>query len=86
MRIKLHSDFKKLYKKLSKKDQQKIDARLTLFMSNPFTLVLNNHLLNGKWNGYRSIDIKGDLRALYKVVNDQECIFIALGNHNNLYS
>lgn len=86
MIIKLHKSFDKLYKKLNKKEKDKIKERLYLFIDNPFDPTLNNHPLRGKYTDYRSINITGDLRAIYKQISENECIFVAIGNHNNLYN
>ncbi len=53
-------------------------------MEDPFNARLRNHPLLGKYNGYRSIDIRPDLRAVYKDYGD-EAIFVALGTHSQLY-
>jgi YafQ family addiction module toxin component len=72
---------KKLHPKLRKKLQQKIE----LFMSDPLDPTLRNHALRGKYKQYRSIDITGDVRALY-LQKDDEAIFDAVGTHSQLYS
>lgn len=88
MKISFHKNFIKQSKKLPAKDQQQLRERLALFLENPFHEQLNNHPLKGKYLGFRSINIKGDLRAVYKSISesDQECIFVIIGNHNQLYS
>jgi len=45
---------------------------------------LNNHSLSGEWRGYRSIDITGDIRAVYRIENEIN-LFVAIGSHNQLY-
>lgn len=79
-----HKDFKKKYKKLSKNFQEKFDDRILLFRENEFNPILNNHSLQGKYLGYRSINITGDLRALYQK-EDDTVIFVAIDSHSNLY-
>jgi len=86
MKIRFHKNFKKQYKKLKKKEQKKVQERLELFLENPFNTRLNNHPLKGKYTDYRSINITGDLRAIYKFVSDDECIFVVVDTHSNLYS
>ena len=86
MEIFLHKDFKKQCRKLTKKEQNKVQEKLFLFLENSFNPILNNHSLKGKFLDYRSINITGDLRAIYKYLNPDECIFVILGNHSNLYS
>jgi addiction module RelE/StbE family toxin len=86
MKIRFHKNFEKQYQKLTKKQQKKVQERLKLFLENPFNPVLKNHPLKGKYLDYRSINIAGDLRAIYKYINSEECIFVVLGRHRDLYS
>ena len=86
MKIRFHKDFKKQYKKLHKNWQKKFDERLEIFIDDHFNPILNNHLLHGKYKEYRSINITGNLRAVYKFMNEDECIFVAIDTHSNLYT
>ena len=65
MIIIFRKDFKKNYKKLSPKIKIKLDDRLRLFSKDEFSPILNNHALTGEYKGYRSINISGDLRAVF---------------------
>ncbi len=64
----------------------KIDfrERLTLFIQDPFHPLLNNHALAGQYRGYRSINITGDWRAIYREI-DGIILFDVLGTHSQLY-
>lgn len=86
MQIRFHRNFDKQYQKLKKSEQEKARQRLVLFLENPFNPVLNNHPLKGKYLDYRSINITGDLRAIYKMVSDNEAIFVSIDTHPHLYS
>ena len=62
--------------------------RFNLFLKNPFTPILNNHLLKDKYLYSRSINITGDWRAIYSEAfekNEKVTIFLALGTHSQLY-
>ncbi|HRY62334.1 MAG TPA: type II toxin-antitoxin system mRNA interferase toxin, RelE/StbE family [Candidatus Paceibacterota bacterium] len=85
MRIQFHKRFIKQHKNL-KKIWDKFDERFILFTKDPNHPLLNNHPLHGKYDNYRSINITGDIRAVYKEVNKDLVIFIALGTHSELYS
>lgn len=85
MKIKLHKDFEKQYKKLRENEKKKFKTRRDLFLLDEFHPTLNNHTLKGKYLGYRSINITGDLRAVY-VKNGDEVTFITVDSHSNLYS
>ncbi len=85
MKIRFHKNFEKQYKKLKKKEQEKLREKLELFIEKPFDSQLNNHPLKGKYTDYRSINITGNLRAIYKYINDEESIFVVVDTHSNLY-
>jgi addiction module RelE/StbE family toxin len=85
MRIDLHRDFKKQYRKLRVQNRKRFDERLVLFVRNPFDPVLNNHALKGKYKNCRSINITGDLRAIYETVGENAVLFVAIDTHSNLY-
>jgi len=79
-----HKDFTKSFRKLPSKTREKFKQRQLLLEKEEFDPVLNNHTLNGKWLGYRSINVTGDIRAIFK--RDAESVlFVAIDNHSNLY-
>ena len=84
MKIKLHRDFEKQYRKLKEREKKKFKQRRDLFLQDEFNPQLNNHSLKGKYSGLRSINITGDLRAIYKKEGDY-AIFVAINSHSNLY-
>lgn len=84
MIIKFRKDFKKDSKKLSTKTKEKLRERLMLFEKDKFDPTLNNHSLKGKYLGFRSINVTGDLRAIYKSFGEN-VIFFTLDSHSNLY-
>lgn len=85
MVINTTKSFDKQYAKLSLKHKQKFKNRIEIFKINPFDQALRNHALKGKYSGYRSIDITGDIRALYTYKNDKIILFVFIGTHNQLY-
>ena len=84
MIIDFHKGFTKDFKKLSTKFKKKFQERLVLFEGDEFDPVLNNHALKGKYLGYRSINITGDLRAIFKR-DSESALFAAIDSHSNLY-
>ncbi len=86
MNIFLHRDFKKRYCQLRSSEQERFKKRRNIFLKNPFDPVLNNHHLKGKYEGCRSINIGGDLRAIYRLLEKNVALFITLGTHDELYS
>ena len=85
MRILLHRNVKKRYRKLSASERRRFKERRDLFLGDPFHPLLNNHQLQGDYQGYRSINITGDLRAVYEELDSDTVHFIALGTHTELY-
>ena len=84
MVIHFHKDFIKNSMKLTLQQKNKLTERLKLFSQNELNPVLNNHSLRGKFQGHRSINITGDLRALYKK-EGKDIMFVAIDSHSNLY-
>jgi addiction module RelE/StbE family toxin len=85
MQILFSSSFKKEYIKLSKKLRNRVNERIALFSHKQFDISLNNHMLKGKYKGYRSINITGDLRAHYYLLTKSKVLFVKLGSHSELY-
>lgn len=84
MEIAFHKQFKKKFKKLPLKIQKQFYERIKLFCVNKHHEILNNHSVEGVFEGCRSINITGDYRAIFKVELDVS-IFITIGTHSELY-
>lgn len=80
-----HRDFTKALKKQPDGIKVKVKSRLDIFASDPFNKILNNHALTGKYTGCRSINITGDIRAIYQQADEHTAVFVALGSHSQLY-
>ena len=79
---------KKFVKQLSKqpvKIQRAVYSRLLLFEENPYAPHLRNHVLSGKFQGMHSINITGDIRAIYEVFEDEIYLYQMIGTHSQLY-
>jgi addiction module RelE/StbE family toxin len=85
MNIQTTKSFDKQYTKLNVKIKDHFKNRLKLFIDDPFDARLRNHPLKGRYLGYRSIDITGDVRALYTVKGGVVIIFGFIGSHSQLY-
>jgi len=85
MKILFHRNFEKNYVKLRTSERNKFKERLSAFADDPFNPTLGNHALKGKYRAYRSINIGGDLRAVYKTIKNEEYLFVAIGTHAKLY-
>ncbi len=84
-RIEFHKDFGKDFKKLNPKIQRKFWERLELWQEQPTNPLLNNHALSGKLKGKFSINITGDIRAIYEERSDTIVVYLMIGSHSQLY-
>jgi addiction module RelE/StbE family toxin len=88
MRTQFDAEFYRLYKKANVRIQKAVDEKIALFEKDLYNLELNNHELHDEYEGYRSINITNDYRALYEEVpSGKETIayFSLLGTHKELY-
>lgn len=85
MIIVFQKKFEKAFKRLPPKVKEKFNERLTIFSQDEFNPILNNHALKGKYLGYRSINIAGDLRVVF-TKKGKDAIFVTVDTHSNLYS
>jgi len=87
MTIRYSKRFRKQFKKLRQAEQQRFWRQLAVFTANPSSASLYNHALTGQYKGYRSINVGGDLRALYhhQQTDTQAIVFDLIGTHGQLY-
>ena len=85
MKIVFHKNFQKKYVTLPLKVKEKIREKNTLFIENPYHEILNNHPLHGKYEGYRSINVTGDVRIIYKILDKDIALFSDIGTYGYLY-
>jgi addiction module RelE/StbE family toxin len=85
MKVIFHKRFDKMAAKLSPKIKQKMVERITLFTSDPLNNRLRNHALHTPYKGSYSINITGDVRAIYELVDDETALFTHIGTHSQLY-
>ena len=60
--------------------------RIELFTNDPLNEQLRNHALHTPYKGSYSIDISGDYRAIYELIDDKTALFTHIGTHRQLYS
>jgi addiction module RelE/StbE family toxin len=85
MNVVFHRRFDKMAAKQAPKIKQKIVERITLFTNDPLDRQLRNHPLHSPYKGSYSIDITGDIRAIYELVDDETALFTHVGTHSQLY-
>ena len=85
MRYILSKRFEKDFAKLPKATKKKAIKTLEKFITDSHNPTLRNHGLSGKWKGHFSINVTGDTRAVYFVIDENIVRFVAIGSHNELY-
>ena len=83
----IHHDrvFERQLKKLSKELREKLKERLNLLIRDALNPLLNNHKLGPPFASFRSINITGDYRLVYKRIEKNTYYLRAVGTHHQLY-
>lgn len=84
--ILLHKHFEKRYAKLSKKFKEAFRERKNLFLEDMHNPLLETHALHGRYKGYQSFNVTGDIRVVYKEEEKDIFLFTDIGTHPELYS
>ena len=85
MIIHLHRDFTKQFQKLRPSEQKAFLKRRNLFVVDLFHPLLNNHALKGRWENWRSFNVTGDIRIIFREMGGEEYLFFKIGTHPELY-
>ena len=85
MNVVFHKNFQKMFKKLPTEIKEKVGERIELFVNDPLDSQLRNHSISVPYRDSRSIDITGDYRAIYKLVDKETALFTHVGTHSQLY-
>jgi addiction module RelE/StbE family toxin len=86
MRVDYSKRFQKDIKRADKKIRLAFADRLELFIEDKFHPLLNNHALTGEYAGCRSINVTGDIRAVFEEFAKGDIVyFITIGSHSQLY-
>jgi len=85
MQVTFSSNFDKKIKKIPIKIVDKFFERLELFKNDRFNVLLKNHKLHGEYNGFNSINITANFRAVFKYIDEEKIIFYDIGTHSELY-
>lgn len=85
MKVVFHRDFEKALRKLPPQVREQTTTSIALFARNPIDPILRNHALKAQYQGYRSIDITGDYRAVYRSIETSKAVFTHIGTHSQLY-
>ena len=85
MKITYSKQFLKTIRRLPPKIQAQLADRVELFGANPLDKRLRNHSLHTPYKGSYSINISGDYRAIYTLIDDRTALFTHIGTHSQLY-
>jgi mRNA-degrading endonuclease YafQ of YafQ-DinJ toxin-antitoxin module len=84
-KIQYKKTFLKQFKKLKPEQKEQFFSRLDDFLQDPYIPYLRYHSLKWWYLWYKSINISGDLRALFKEEWDSLIIFFMIWTHSELY-
>jgi addiction module RelE/StbE family toxin len=88
LQIGFTEEFNRQRKKAPKEIKIAFREALSLFVDNQMHPILRNHSLEKKLAGYRSINVTGDWRALFRIKKTSRqaiVTFHKLGTHSELY-
>ncbi len=85
MNVDFTKTFNKQFEKLTEKHQKQAKVAVALLLQDITAPSLRNHALKGEWLGYRSISAGGNLRLHFRVVDQDNMLFVAIGTHSQLY-
>lgn len=86
MHIIFSKRFKKRHCRLDLDMQNKFRQRLELYLLDRDNIILNVHQLKGKFIGYYSLNVTGDVRLIFRYLSDSNAIFLFdIGSHSELY-
>lgn len=87
MKVEFTHHFIKVYKKRFTNKlniQKRFEERIKKFSDNPRDIILKDHPLSEKMEGFRSFSITGDVRVVY-YIHKETAYFIDIGTHNQVY-
>jgi len=85
IKIEYTKRFRKQYSRLNPKIREQFKKRQRLWLNDPYNTQLHLHMLTGEYAGLYSINVTGDIRALYEKIDDTYVIFGFIGTHSQLY-
>ena len=86
MKARFDKKFAKQLGKYPQKIRAIFESHLVLFLEDMFNPLLNNHALLGQYKSCRTINITGDIRAVYKMIDADTVLFVGFGTHSQLYT
>jgi mRNA-degrading endonuclease YafQ of YafQ-DinJ toxin-antitoxin module len=75
----------KYLRKLTDKEKEQLKDRLAIFKEDIFDKRLKTHHLKGNLKEYHAFSISYSDRIVFKLLADEEVLFIAIGSHDVCY-
>lgn len=85
MEVGFTSHFSKRYKKLSTKERELLDQKITLFKNNPRDTRLKTHHLGGKLRECVAFSLTHGKRVKFILIESNRALFIDVGSHDEVY-
>lgn len=82
IQINYSKKFVRQYSKVERNLQLEIKDKIELFKNRKNHKNLNVHKLHGKWKNYWSFNINYKDRIMFKYIDDNSVILMALGDHS----
>ncbi|MBI4993663.1 type II toxin-antitoxin system mRNA interferase toxin, RelE/StbE family [Candidatus Wolfebacteria bacterium] len=82
MEINLSSRFKKSFRKIHPRIQNKAIDKISIFKINPFNLNLNTHKLHGEKKEEWAFSVDYFYRISFIFIEDKKVIFTDIGTHD----
>lgn len=86
MKITTTKKFDKQFKKQSVKIREEFAKRIDVFLIDSNNPLLHIHKLRGAYDGLWSMNVSGDVRAVFDTHQESIIVFIVIGSHSELYS
>jgi len=83
--IRYSRKFVKQFAQQPAKVQQAFNARLRIFSEDINDPSLRNHPLKGELTGFYSINVTGDVRAIYEIIDGEIYLYAIIGPLSQLY-
>ena len=75
----------KYLKKLTAKEKEQLKERLSIFREDAFDKRLKTHHLKDNLKEYHAFSISHSDRIAFRLLDDEEILFIDIGNHDICY-
>jgi mRNA-degrading endonuclease YafQ of YafQ-DinJ toxin-antitoxin module len=82
MNIVYTKKFEKMFKRLPISIKNQAVQKEAVFMRYPFSQTLKVHKLKGKFEGYYAFSIDFHYRIIFRLIENDSALFIAIGDHS----